>query len=66
MATKMMDTMKVLLCPFLKNAMIQFLQHLFKVIYPVDYKQTSHIVDDEMHMIMVRVLCNCRFFILPV
>jgi len=24
-----------------------------KVIYPVDYKATSHIVDDDMHMIMV-------------
>lgn len=24
------------------------------VIYPVDYKTTSHIVDDDMHMIMVR------------
>lgn len=32
-----------------------------EVIYPVDYKQTSHIVDDEMHMIMVKPLpSGCR------
>ncbi|KAG6373356.1 putative metacaspase [Boletus reticuloceps] len=32
-----------------------------EVIYPVDFKRTSHIVDDEMHMIMVRGLpTGCR------
>jgi hypothetical protein len=32
-----------------------------EVIYPVDFKRTSHIVDDEMHMIMVRDLpAGCR------
>ncbi|KAN0093179.1 Peptidase C14, caspase domain containing protein [Tylopilus felleus] len=32
-----------------------------EVIYPVDFKRTSHIVDDEMHMIMVRGLpIGCR------
>ncbi|GAA97980.1 uncharacterized protein L969DRAFT_84532 [Mixia osmundae IAM 14324] len=32
-----------------------------EVIYPVDFKQTSHIVDDDMHMIMVRPLPpGCR------
>lgn len=27
-----------------------------EVIYPLDYERTSHIVDDDMHMIMVRAL----------
>jgi len=32
-----------------------------EVIYPVDYQQTSHIVDDEMHALMVRPLpAGCR------
>ncbi|KAG8918194.1 Ca(2+)-dependent cysteine protease [Tulasnella sp. 408] len=31
------------------------------VIYPIDYKETAHIVDDEMHEIMVRPLpAGCR------
>lgn len=30
-------------------------------IYPVDYKQTSHILDDDLHAIMVRPLpAGCR------
>ncbi|KAF8581082.1 peptidase C14 [Ramaria rubella] len=32
-----------------------------EVIYPVDYQSTSHIVDDDMHMIMVKALPpGCR------
>lgn len=32
-----------------------------EVIYPIDYKETAHIVDDEMHEIMVRPLpAGCR------
>jgi hypothetical protein len=32
-----------------------------EVIYPLDFKRTSHIVDDEMHMIMVSGLpAGCR------
>ncbi|KAH9837977.1 peptidase C14, caspase domain-containing protein, partial [Rhodofomes roseus] len=39
---------------------------LDEVIFPVDYKHAGHIVDDEMHLIMVKDLPNgCRLTVCP-
>ena len=38
---------------FLSSVLLRIPDYSEEVIYPVDYKSTSHIVDDDMHMIMV-------------
>lgn len=58
MVMRMMDMMKVPFMLLHKASWLIFFISFFQVIYPVDFKQTSHIVDDEMHTIMVNAVNN--------